>query len=53
MQQTKLRNVAIIAHVDHDDDPMSQLQGTGEDEAGLGHGALSGVHQQDDAVDHL
>ena len=39
--------------VDHHDDPVAQLQGLGQDEAGLGHGALGGVHQQDDAVDHL
>ena len=45
--------VGAVDLVDHDDDPMSQLQGTGEDEASLGHGTLCGVHQQDDAVDHL
>ena len=32
---------------------MAQVQGPGEDEAGLGHGALGGVHQEDDAVDHF
>ena len=32
---------------------MTQLQRPAEDEAGLGHGALGGVHQQDHAVDHL
>ena len=32
---------------------MAQLQCLGQDEAGLGHGALCGVHQQNDAVDHL
>ena len=35
------------------DDPVAQLQGLGQHEAGLRHGALRGVHQQDDAVDHL
>src|SRR5699024_8013676 len=39
--------------VDHHDDTVAQLQRLGEDEAGLGHGALGSVHQQDDAVDHL
>ena len=39
--------------VDHHDDLVAQLQGLGEDEPGLGHGALGGVHQEDDAVDHL
>ena len=28
-------------------------QGLGQDEAGLGHGALGGVNQQDNTVDHL
>ena len=32
---------------------MTQLQRAGEDEARLRHGALSGVDEQDDAVDHL
>ena len=45
--------VGTVDLVDHHDDPVTQLQRTAEDEAGLGHGALSGVHQQDDAVDHL
>ena len=45
--------VGTVDLVDDDDDAVTQLQRTAEDEAGLGHGALSGVHQQDDAVDHL
>ena len=45
--------VGPVDLVDHHDDPVAQLQGLAEDEAGLGHGALRGVHQQDDAVDHL
>ena len=32
---------------------MTQLQRLLQHEAGLGHGTLGGVHQQDDAVDHL
>ena len=32
---------------------MAQLQGLGEDKAGLGHGTLGGVHKKDDAVDHF
>ena len=32
---------------------MTQLQRAGEDEARLRHGALSGVDEQDNAVDHL
>ena len=45
--------VRAVNLVDHDDDAVSQLQRAGEDEAGLRHGTLRGVHQQDDAVDHL
>jgi len=36
-----------------DDDAVTQLQRAGEDEARLRHGALSGVDEQDNAVDHL
>ena len=32
---------------------MTQLQRPAQHEPRLGHGALGGVHQQDDAVDHL
>ena len=31
--------------VDHHDDPVAQLQGLAQHEAGLGHGALGGVHK--------
>ena len=45
--------VGAVNLVDHHDDPVTQLQSLGEHEAGLGHGALGGIHQQDNAVDHL
>ena len=45
--------VGPVDLVDHHDHTVAQLQGLGEDEPGLGHGALGGVHQQDDAVDHF
>ena len=45
--------VRAVDLVDHHDDPVTQLQGAAEHKAGLGHGALGGVHQQDHAVDHL
>ena len=45
--------VGAVDLVDHHNDPMAQLQGLGEHKAGLGHGALGSIHQQDDAVDHL
>ena len=45
--------VRAVYLVDHYDDPVAQLQGPAEDEAGLGHGTLGGVHQKDDAVDHF
>ena len=45
--------IGAVDLVDHHDDPMAQLQSLGEHEAGLGHGAFSGVYQQDNAVDHL
>ena len=45
--------VGPVNLVDHHNDPMAQFQGPGEHESSLGHGALGGVHQQDDAVDHL
>ena len=45
--------VGPVDLVDDHDDAMAQLQGAAEDEAGLGHGALRRVHQQDNAVDHL
>ena len=45
--------VRAVNLVDDHDHPMAQVQGTGEDEAGLGHGPFGGVHQEDDAVDHF
>ena len=45
--------IGAVNLVHHHNDLVAQLQGLGQDEAGLGHGALGGVHQQDDAVDHL
>ena len=45
--------VGAVDLVDDDDDAVTQLQRAGEDEARLRHGALSGVDEQDDAVDHL
>ncbi len=45
--------VGAVDLVDDDDDAVTQLQRAGEDEARLRHGALSGVDEQDNAVDHL
>ena len=45
--------VGTVDLVDDHDDPVTQLQRAAEHETGLGHRALGGVHQQDDAVDHL
>ena len=45
--------VGLIDLVDGHDDLVAQLQGLLQNEPGLGHGALGGVHQQNDAVDHL
>ena len=45
--------VGPVDLVDDHDDPVAQVQGPGQDEPGLGHGALGGVHQEDDAVDHF
>ncbi len=45
--------VGAVYLVDYHDDPVAQLQGLRKHKAGLGHGALGGVHQQDNAVDHL
>ena len=45
--------VGPVDLVDHHDDTVTQLQRPAEDEAGLRHGAFGGVHQQDNAVDHL
>ena len=45
--------VGTVDLVDDHDDTVAQLQRTAQHEAGLRHGALGGVHQQDNAVDHL
>ena len=45
--------VRTVDLVDHHDDPVAQLQRLRENEAGLGHRTLGGVHQQNNAVDHL
>ena len=45
--------VGAVDLVDDDDDAVTQLQRAGEDEARLRHGALSGIDEQDNAVDHL
>ena len=45
--------VGLVDLVDADDDAVVEGQGLLKHEAGLGHGALGGVHQQDNAVDHL
>ena len=45
--------VGAVYLVEHHDDAVAQLQRAGEHEARLRHGPLGGVHQQDDAVDHL
>ena len=45
--------VGPVDLVEHHDNAVAKLQGAAQDEAGLGHGALRRVHQQDDAVDHF
>ena len=45
--------VGAVHLVDHHDDLVAQLQCLAQHKTGLGHGTLGGVHQQDDAVDHL
>ena len=45
--------VGAVNLVEHKYDPVAELQCAAEHKAGLGHGALGGVHQQYDAVDHL
>ena len=45
--------VGAVDLVHHHNDLVAQLQGLGQNEAGLGHGTLGGVYQQDNAVDHL
>ena len=45
--------VGTVDLVDHNDDLVAQLQCLLQHEAGLGHGAFGGVHQQQNAVHHL
>ena len=45
--------VGPVDLVDDHDHAVAQLQRTGKHEARLRHGTLGGVHEQDDAVDHL
>src|SRR5699024_5644955 len=45
--------VGAVYLVEDDDDPVAELKRLGEHEARLGHRPLGGVHEQDDAVDHL
>ena len=45
--------VGPVDLVDDHDDPVAQLQRTAQHEAGLRHRPFGGIHQQDDAVDHL
>ena len=45
--------VGAVDLVDDDDHAVAQLERAAEHEAGLGHGALGGVDEEDDAVDHL
>ena len=45
--------VGAVDLVDDDDDAVAELERLAEHEARLRHGALGGVHEQDDAVDHL
>ena len=45
--------VGTVDLVDHHDHAVTQLQGAAEHEARLGHSALGGVNQQNNAVDHL
>ncbi len=45
--------VGAVDLVDDYDDAVPELERAAEHKAGLGHGTLGGVHQQDDAVDHF
>ena len=45
--------VGAVDLIDDNDDAVTQLQRAAEDEAGLGHGTLGRVNEQDNAVDHL
>ena len=45
--------VGAVYLVEDEYDAVAQLERAGEDEPGLRHGALGGVDEEDDAVDHL
>ena len=45
--------IGLVDLVHRHDHLVTQLQCLLQHEAGLGHGAFGGIHQQDDAVDHL
>ena len=45
--------IGAVDLIDHHDDPVAQLQRLAQHEAGLGHGTLRRVHQQNDTIDHL
>ena len=45
--------VGAVDLVDDDDDAVAELERLAEHEARLRHGALGGVDEQNDAVDHL
>ena len=45
--------VGAVDLVDDDDDAVAELERLAEHEARLRHGTLGGIHEQDDAVDHL
>ena len=51
------RGIGIAARaidlVDHQDGPQPESERLARDEAGLRHGALEGVHQQQNRIDHL
>ena len=45
--------VGAVDLVHHHNHLVAQLQGLGQHKPRLGHGALGGIYQQDDPVDHL
>ena len=50
---SSMRRIQPVDLVDDNDDLVPQLQRLLQHEAGLRHGALRGVYQQQNAVDHL
>ena len=45
--------VGTIDLINHNDNTMTQLQSFAQNKTGLRHGAFGGIHQQNNAVDHL